>query len=349
MTKVAVLYNEPASDSVKNNPYDPHHDLDFTPVMDVHDSSPAEDYKDIVARLRSLGFDAYSLNTLDNFPRLIQNLKTEKPDVIFNFIELFHDEVTNEKNIAGIYELLKIPYTGAPPMALANCQSKILTKKLLRAHNIKVPDFIIIKELAPAYDHNLNYPLIIKPAYEDGSGGIENDSVVKDYDSFFKRVNFILTDFKQPVVAEEFIAGREFNVSVLGEKEPVVLPISEIDFSEMPPYLEKIVSFQAKWDPMHEAYHKTQPICPAVIPPDIKHKIEEIALSCYNIMGVRDYARVDIRLSENNEIFVLEVNPNPDLTEGLGFMRSADYAGFSYNDILAKIVNFALDRKKEGK
>lgn len=346
MTKVAVLFNEPVSETKKQDPYDPKHNLDFVPVMDVHEATPFEDYEDIVNRLRSLGFGAYSLNLADNFDLLVNNLKTEKLDVIFNFVELFYEEVTYEKNIAGIYELLGIPYTGAPPHALANCQSKILTKKLLKAHKIRIPDFVIIEKPADEYPHNLNYPLIIKPAYEDGSGGIDNDAVVYDHEAFSRRVNYILSDFRQPVLAEEFIAGREFNVSVLGEKDPVVLPISEIDFSEMPPELEKIVSFQAKWDPLHVAYHKTQPVCPADIPAGIAKKIEEIALTCYEIMGVRDYARVDIRINGKNEIFVLEVNPNPDLTEGLGFMRSAEYAGFSYNDILLKIVNFALERGK---
>jgi len=346
LIKVAVLYNEPVSDSVKYNPYDPHHDLDFTPVMDIHESTPAEDYKHIVNHICSLGFEAYAFNVMDDFNLLVNNLKKQKPDVIFNFVEFFNNEITQEKNVAGVFELLRIPYTGAPPSALANCQSKIITKQLLKTNGVRVPDFIIIKEPAERYEHSLNYPLIVKPAYEDGSGGIENESVVKNYAAFFNRVNYILADFKQPVLVEEYIAGREFNVAVLGEKEPVVLPISEIDFSEMPSYLEKIVSFQAKWDPMHEAYHKTQPICPADIPDEIRKEIRKIAVTCYNVMGVRDYARVDIRLSEKNEIFVLEVNPNPDLTEGIGFMRSAETAGFNYNDILAKIVNFALERKQ---
>jgi D-alanine-D-alanine ligase len=143
---------------------------------------------------------------------------------------------------------------------------------------------------------------------------------------------------------EEYIDGRELNVAVIGDKNPVALPISEIDFSEMPVHLHNIVSYQAKWDPNNEAYHKTIPICPAKLPPEIERAAKNIALKAFNIMGCRDYARIDIRLSKDNQLYVLEVNPNPDLTEGAGFLRSTEAAGYSYVQTLEEIIKFALAR-----
>ena len=163
------------------------------------------------------------------------------------------------------------------------------------------------------------------------------------------KINYIFSEFKQAALIEEFIEGRELNIAVMGDENPIVLPISEIDFSAMPDHLPNIVSYQAKWDQMHEAYHKTIPICPAVLPKRVQAKAEKIALMAFKAMGVRDYARIDMRLSTDNELFVLEVNPNPDLTEGAGFMRSVEAAGFTYDEVLEKLIRFALQRGEKHK
>ncbi len=160
-----------------------------------------------------------------------------------------------------------------------------------------------------------------------------------------ERVDYVLHYFEQPVLVEEFIEGRELNIAVLGDKKPRALPISEIDFSKMPDHLYNIVSYQAKWDPHHESYHKTIPKCPARLPKKIELRAKEIALKAFKIMGCRDYARVDMRLNKDNELKVLEVNPNPDLTEDAGFMRSAGAAGYSYAQALKRIVMLAYARK----
>ena len=164
-----------------------------------------------------------------------------------------------------------------------------------------------------------------------------------------KRIEYILKYFAQPVLVEEFIDGRELNVAVMGDKKLRALPISEIDFSKMPDNLHNIVSYQAKWDPHHESYHKTIPKCPAKLPKKVENKAKEIAIEAVKIMGCRDYARVDMRLSKEKELFVLEVNPNPDLTEGAGFMRSAAAAGLTYAQALKKIALFAWDRRPNSK
>jgi len=163
------------------------------------------------------------------------------------------------------------------------------------------------------------------------------------------RIELVMHKFTQPALIEEFIEGRELNIAVFQDQGTRVLPISEIDFTEMPDNLQNIVTYQAKWDPQHESYHKTIPICPAILPKAVEKKAKEIAIQAFNVMGCRDYARVDVRLSKDNELFVLEVNPNPDLTEGAGFMRSAEAAKMSYGMALKKIVMLAYERGKRKK
>ncbi len=345
--KIAVIYNEPVIKKSQKIKKTKESSLNFEPVFSLHEFNPAEEFEQIAASLRKSGYDVYTLNIRDDLQLFLRDVDKNKPDVIFNFVELFNDQPRLEMNFTGLLELLKIPYTGATPMALGTCQNKTLTKRILRAAGIKTPRFKIIKHMKESFRTGLGYPLIVKPAWEDASVGIDNNSIVNNLEGLKNRVDYVITSFKQPALIEEFILGRELNVAVFGDKNPIVLPISEIDFSELPDHLHPIVSFQAKWDPLHEAYHKTIPICPASLPKRLHKQAEKMALLCFKTMGVRDYARVDMRLSKaDNKLYVLEVNPNPDLTEDAGFMRSASYAGYNYDTTLKMIVEFAYERKK---
>ena len=343
-TKVAIIFNEAQPDFYVKSVEHEIKELDFIPYFEVEELTPIEEYELMAEKLCKSGLEAYPLNIFDNLGILLKDIKNNRPDVIFNFMELFKENSRLEMNIVGILELLGVPYTGAPPMALANCQSKVLAKRILNSYGIRTARFILIKKAAKRYIHDLNYPLIIKPAFEDASVGIENNSIVEDAKSLRDRVNYILTVFQQPALVEEYIEGRELNVAVIGDRDPAALPISEIDFTEMPDHLYNIVSYQAKWDPNDEAYHKTIPSCPAKLPKKIERRAKEIAVEAFKIMGCRDYARIDMRLSRDNKLYVLEVNPNPDLTESAGFMRSAEAAGMSYTTTLKKIINFAWIR-----
>lgn len=343
--KIAIVYNE-AQPEIYRKTFEPEgKNQEFKTIFEVDKTTPMEEFEYIAKKLEYVGFTAYTLNIKDNLEILFKNLKEEKPDVIFNFVEIYKDNPRLEMNIVGIYELLGIPYTGAPAMGLANCQNKVLAKRLLSSAGIRIPHFFIIHAKTVRYPHKLKYPLLVKPAFEDASVGIENDSIVNNGKQLRTRIEFVLKQFNQPALVEEYIEGRELNVAVMGDKKLRVLPISEIDFSTMPDHLHNIVSFQAKWDPHHESYHKTIPICPAPLSNNIEKKAKELAFKAFKVMGCRDYARVDMRLSKDNKLYVLEVNPNPDITEGAGFMRSAQHAGMSYAQALKRIVNYALKRK----
>lgn len=346
--KVAIVYNEPHPEMYKI-PSKKEETIDFELYFEVEKITPMEEYELMAKRLSKAGFNAYTLNIKDNIFSFIEDFKKNKPDVVFNFVEIYKDKPYLEMNVVSLYELLGVAYTGAPPMALANCQNKQLAKRILSSAGILTPHFTFFDKPQKSYKHNLNYPLIVKPAFEDASVGIENSAIVSDDKALKKRIEFVFEHFKQPALCEEFIDGRELNVAVLGDENPVALPISEIDFSQMPDHLYNIVSYQAKWDPFHEAYHKTIPICPAKLPKKIELKAKEIAVKAFKIMGVRDYARIDMRLSKDNKLYVLEVNPNPDLTEDAGFMRSSKAAGYSYVKTLKKIITLAYKRGKQNK
>jgi D-alanine-D-alanine ligase len=348
--RVAVIYNESEPEMYKKPPENPDSDeLNFVPYFEVDKTTPMDEYEYVAERLRNVGFDAFTLNIKDDLKVLLDTLKTKKPDVIFNFIEIFKDNSRYEMNVVGLYELMGIPYTGAPALSLANCQNKILAKRLLSSNGIRIPKFFIVTESASKYPHRLKYPLFVKPPFEDASVGIENESIVTNGKQLKERIDYVLKHFAPPVLVEEFIEGRELNVAVMGDRRLRVLPISEIDFSDMPDHLHNIVSYQAKWDPLHESYHKTIPICPAPLNKEIERRAKEVAFKAFKVMGCRDYARVDIRLSKDNKLYVLEVNPNPDLTEGAGFMRSAEHAGITYGQALKRIVKYALSRNSTPK
>ena len=343
--KVAVVYNEPEPEMYVKTDGEEVKNLEFKTYFEVDKTTPMEEFDYIAKKLENVGFTAYTLNIKDNLELMLSNLKKEKPDVIFNFVEIYKENSRLEMNIAGLYELLGIPYTGAPALALANCQNKVLAKRLLSTSGIRIPPYHIVTAGSSRYVHKLNYPLLVKPALEDASVGIENESIVSNSKELRNRIEHVLKFFQQPALIEEFIEGRELNVAVMGDRRLRVLPISEIDFSTMPDHLHNIVSYQAKWDPHHESYHKTIPICPALLPKEIEKRAKEMAFKAFKVMGCRDYARVDMRLAKNNKLYVLEVNPNPDITEGAGFMRSAEYSGMTYAQALKRIVKYALARK----
>jgi len=343
--KVAVIFNDSSIDTPAVSPVKNNTELGFKPYFAISKNDPLQDFRDIVTALEKSGYEAYLLNIRDDINLFIEDFITNKPNVIFNLVELYKENPKLEMPFAGILELLKTPITGAPPIALGTCQNKTLTKKILKKAGIRTPEFRFIEKQEKVYRHGLNYPVIVKPAFEDASVGIENDSIVYNQNELRKRIEHVFEQYKQPVLLEEFIEGRELNVAVMGDKHPEALPISEIDFSRMPKHLHNIVSYQAKWDPYHEAYHKTIPICPAKLPAKIEREAKKTALTCFRTVGCRDYSRVDMRLSKDNKLYVLEVNPNPDLTEGAGFMRSAHAAGYSYKKAIKMIVDLAWARR----
>ncbi|MGA9121324.1 MAG: D-alanine--D-alanine ligase [Bacteroidota bacterium] len=345
-TNVLVLYNHVGEDEYENlKEVDPS-SLGFKTEYPIDVATVKEEIDAMVEALTSEGFVARAANVREDLHRLQRLLQREPPDVIFNLVEFFHDSPRLEGMVAGLYELYRIPYTGAGPFALGVCQRKGLAKQILLANGVPTPRYRVLTHPALPKRHGLRYPLIVKPSREDASTGVDKESVVHDYQSLKERVEKIFAELKPPMIVEEFIEGRELHVAVLGNDPPKVLPIIEFDFSQLPPDHPTIISYAAKWDPLDQTYHQVHAICPARLSKRVLKKVESIALAAYQVTGARDYARLDLRLDAHNRAYVLEVNPNPDLTEGVSFMESAEKAGMSFSETLRKIVEFALERKQ---
>lgn len=341
---VLLLYNQ-----VGHDEYEALRDVDpaslgFTPAYPIHVATVNDEIRAIEAALQQEGFAVRTLNVEDDLDTLQDALRTG-PDVIFNLVEFFHGTPGLEGAVAGLYDLYQIPYTGAGPFGLALCNRKGLAKEVMLANGVPTPRFRLLLKPSLPRRHGLRYPLIVKPAREDASAGVSSDSVVRDYPALMEQVGRMFTDFSPPVLVEEYIEGRELHVAVLGNENPRVLPIIEFDFSEFPPDQPRIISYDAKWNPLHEEYHRLHSHCPAKLNTRIVRKIEEIAIRAFQVTKCRDYARLDLRLDKRNRVSVLEINPNPDLTEGVSFMESAEKAGMSFGATLRTIVEFALARK----
>jgi D-alanine-D-alanine ligase len=219
--------------------------------------------------LVSLGYGVQTLEAKDRLPVLLQGILATKVDLVFNLCEEFFGHTRLEMNIAALLELLGIPFTGSSALVLGLSQDKAKTKALLAHHKIPTPFYRVWHPGRDDVLEGLPFPLIVKPLCEDASLGIDNDSFVQDEEALEKQVRKIHQAYGPSVLVEEFIAGRELNVSILGNEKPLVLPISEIDFSSLPPGLPRICGYSAKWEEKSEEFCNTVPRCPAVFAPSV--------------------------------------------------------------------------------
>lgn len=358
-THVAVVFNEPTVSTEAGRRFMSELDkiggigsreqmLAAVPAgsVDLSEVGVLEERRQVAESLQRSGYKTSLFNMNGDLRRLLDFLEEQQPDVIFNLCESIGSESVHEMHVAGIYELMGIPYTGAGAFALGTCLNKARTKEILAYHSIPTPRFAVIKNLNDLNnaDFDLAFPLIVKPSREDASVGIDTASVVDSIAALRKRVRTVFQNFDQPAIVEEYINGRELNVAVIGNKRPIVMPVSEIDFSGLPAGYPKIVTYNAKWMEGTDEYAGTVGKCPAPLDPDTERTVKELALRSYRVMGCRDYARVDLRLDAKGKPFVLEVNPNPDISDDAGFARSSRVYGLSFDQMIARIVEYALER-----
>ncbi len=260
--------------------------------------------------------------------------------VVFNLGEGVQGRLFEEARIAWALEAMGYRMTGSHGLALARSIHKAHAKQLFERERIPTPAWRMYRHAAEVRDE-LTFPLIAKPVAEDGSIGIGSAAVVHDLAALRERVEHITTCYRQAALVEQFIVGREFNVSLWGEP-PELLPLAEIDFRDFADPCQRIVSFEAKWDPASFAYHHTPVLCPAATTPMLAERIRETALRAWRAIGCRGYARVDIRVDEQEQPFVVEVNCNPDLSPEAGFFQAARRTGLSYAEMIWRIVEMAL-------
>ena len=293
--------------------------------------------------VRMLGVGATLIPLQKSLLNFLGRVREINPDVLINLCEGYYGRPQWESNVAGIFELLGLSFTGNAAKTLAFCQDKFKAKAVLRAAGLPTaPAQLMLTGDEPL---ELRFPVIVKPNSEDASLGIYPDSVVKDEEALRRQVRRCLDSYRQPVLVEAFIDGREFNVSVMENGAPKALPVSEIDFSAMPKEMPKILGYEAKWFEDNPLYQKTPPVCPAAIDDDLRDKLQGLAVAAFRTMGCRDYARVDFRMDAKGRPFVLEVNPNPDISTNAGYARALKAAGIEYAAFWGVMVKNAVERR----
>jgi D-alanine-D-alanine ligase len=279
---------------------------------------------------------------------VIDRIRASAPDLVFNLCESMAGDSRNEPTFVGLLDLFGIPYTGADLLALASCLHKRRAKDVLLARGIPTPPYRFLADAAALDDPGLDaldYPWFVKLAHEDASVGITEENRVTDAAALRKRAGQLIAEHDQAVLAERYIDGRELNVTLIGNADDLtVLPLHEIDFSAMPADRPRIVSYAAKWDERHVDYAGTKPVPLRNAPPGFVEAVERVSRDAWHALGLRDYGRIDLRVDAANTPWVIDVNPNPDISPDAGVTRAAKIAGMSYPQLIARLAEIAHQR-----
>ncbi len=291
-----------------------------------------------------LAVGASVVELLEELPRLTP------PDVVFNLFEGLGGVGNGEAEVTGIVELLGLPVTGSPAQCLSLVRDKARTKWLLAGAGLPTPEFVLVDERGPLDVGRLDAllargPVIVKPAHEDASLGIGRDSIVTEFSALAMQIERVRSRYG-PVLVERFIVGREFNAALVAFDEPELLPLAEIEFCGSGDRGWQIVTYEAKWDAGGPEDRATPPRCPAEVDRGTEDRIGGIARSAFRLTGCRDYARVDLRMDGQGQVYVLEINGNPDIGPSAGLARALRAGGWSYADFIERIVQTALSRSK---
>jgi D-alanine-D-alanine ligase len=295
----------------------------------------------VMDSLKSYGHD---VEFFDVNEKTFDKLRRSNIDIAFNVCERFNGSSLLEPHVAAMLEMLNIPFTGSSHLTLATCINKIRVKELLITHGIPTPKYQVFCSRNIKLDPDLKFPLIVKPAKMDNSIGITNDAVVRNEKDLRSRVYFIIKTYNQPALVEEYIDGKDINAGIFGNGNNLInLPLNEVLYGDLPPDINKMFSYEAKWEEDSQIY-KERYYSAANLPKYLDTKIKRVAQSAYRILEVRDYGRVDLRLSNDGIPYVLEMNPNPGISCDCNIPMAAKLCGISYNEMINRILNYALER-----
>jgi D-alanine-D-alanine ligase len=293
----------------------------------------------VLEALQTLDYTIEHLAIFDDLDALQQKLQRFEPDVIFNLADQFKNNRAFDQNIVSFLAMQGVPFTGCGSTGLTLCKHKGISKKILGYHRIHVPDFVTIaRGKRIARPRRLKFPILVKPLKEEASLGISQASFVENDEQFKERVLFIHDKYDNDVIAEEYIEGRELYVSILGNHRLRVFPIRELVFREVPPDEPKIATYKAKWDEEYRKRWGLQNQFAEALDPALVAKIEQICKRIYHLLTIDGYARVDLRVTKDNEVYFIEANPNPILAEDEDFAQSAKKANLSYPQLIEQIV-----------
>jgi D-alanine-D-alanine ligase len=305
-----------------------------------------EDREEIFDALTKLGHEA-SYYVLDGRPQSLHGLAKCGADLVFNLTESYAGDDTKEMNVAAYMDLIGLPYTGAGPHAHFLAQDKATAKKMFHFHQIRTPYFATAYRGNIDHAHDVKFPLIVKPQLEDGSIGIDAEAVVSSVKELMERVEYVQNEFDSPALIEEYIEGREIYAAILGSYERTeVLPLVELDLSQLPKGTPRIASRDVKFETDSRAYKLTKSAIAEDLDEETTKKLSETAVAAYRAVKLRDYGRIDMRLTPEGEVYVIEANPNPWLSSKHEFAMAAKKSGRSYTELIKAIVDLALERTR---
>ena len=289
-------------------------------------------------QVRLLGFR----NDLD---QLISGIRAEPADVVFMLAERFRNVSALDYAVAGILEMLGLPYTGAGAQGLMLARDKALTKQVLAYQGLRIPHFVVCQRGAPVRrPSDLRFPLIVKPLDEDASVGISRASLVRDDAALVERVTFVHERVKTHAIVEEFIEGRELCVGVIGNDPPKSLPPVEMVFGSASDQESRIATFRVKWSTKYRDAHGIKNEIAQNLTPEVRARMGDVAVRAFRAAELRDYGRIDVRLAHDDEIYVIEANPNPYLADGEDLAWAAEESGLPYAEFVENIAEMALTR-----
>lgn len=321
---------------------------DLIPPEDARDytDDAYQDWKtefDVISTLKDAKHEVVPLGVCDDLGVIREAIQSFQPHIAFNLLEEFHDNSLFDHHIASFLELMQQPYTGCNPRGLMLAHDKSLTKKLLAYHKIRIPRFRVIPIGRTARKPRLcDFPLIVKALYEEGSYGIAQASVVSSEEKLQERVSYMHEQLGSPAIVEEYIDGRELYVAILGNRRLQTLPIIELVFGKMSDGSQKIATSRVKWDWKYQQAHGIDTLVARDLSPVVERRVAHLARRMYRILGLSGYARVDMRLAPDGNLYVLEANANPDLGYGEEFSCAAEAVGMNYQSLLHKVISLGM-------
>jgi len=345
--KIGVLYDVWEEEGAAPEPPEPKPAARKTISRKSKKKREKEDREEIFEALEKLGHEPF-YQVLDGTPQCLTALAKCEADLVFNLTESFAGDDTKEMQVAAYLDLLGLKYTGAGPHASFLAQDKAIAKKMFAFHGIRTPYFATSYRGSIEHAHDIAFPLIVKPVSEDGSIGINSNAVVDSVKELMERVQYIQDEFDSPAIIEEYIEGREIYAAILGSYEYAeALPLVELDFSKLPKGTPKIASYDVKFEKETEAYKSTKSAVAEDLDPETVDKLTQTALAAHRAVKLRDYGRIDMRLSTKGEVYVLEANPNPWLSSKQEFCMAAKASGRSYTQLIGEIVELAMRRYRD--
>jgi len=302
---------------------------------------------DVVTTLTELGHDVQVLGVRADLGVIRRALTDFKPHIAFNLLEEFHDNPLYDHHVAGYLELMQQSYTGCNPRGLLIAHDKALSKKILSYHRIRAPRFsVFLRGRKPRLSKKLRFPLIVKSLFEEGSYGISQASIVHTPEKCLERIAYLHEKLRTPAIVEEFVEGRELYLSIIGNQRVEVLPPIELVFGNLPEGAHPIATSRVKWDWKYQEARQIELKIPTDLDDTTSRELKRLGRRIYRVLDLTGYARIDLRLTETGEIFVLEANANPDIGYGEEMSVAAEAVGIQYPQLLQKIVNLGLRYNK---